>query len=387
MVSGLEQAVAHSARWLRSEALPLWSTRGFDAARGAFEEQLDFAGDPVLRVPRRVMVQARQIASFAAAALSGCYPEGRALALTAGHALCRHYHAVDGAAGWVFSVDREGRVVDGRRDLYAHAFVLFALAWLLRLDRDRVFEEGAQATLDFIDRQLADAEHGGYWDCLPRPDALRRQNPHMHLFEALLALFETTGRDDLLERCRALRDLAVTRFLDPATGALRECFDESWRVVPAPGQGSVEPGHLFEWAWLLRRYEAVGGGDQRASVEALIALAMTAGLDRDSGRIVDEIGEDGQVRRASSRAWPHAEALKALASEAGRGDRRQEVAITAILERLMTAHCRPGGGWVDHLDADDRPISRVMPASTLYHLYFGLTAVEDWLAGRSATVP
>ncbi|MGF1611926.1 MAG: AGE family epimerase/isomerase, partial [Kiloniellales bacterium] len=307
-MTDLERSVARSARWLRDEALPLWGTRGFDASCAAFEEQLDFAGDPVTGVPRRLMVQARQIASFAAAALSGRYPEGRALALAAGHALPKRYHAADGAPGWVFSVDRAGRVVDQRRDLYAHAFVLFALAWLLRLERDPAFEREAEATLAFIDTHLSDAVHGGYWDSLPRramaSGALRRQNPHMHLLEALLALFETTRREDLLVRSRALRDLAVTRFLDGKTGALRECFDEAWRVVPAPGQGSVEPGHLFEWAWLLRRYEGMSGDDQSAPVAVMIGLAMTAGLDRDSGRIVDEIGEDGQVRRASSRAWP-----------------------------------------------------------------------------------
>ncbi|MGF1611083.1 MAG: hypothetical protein ACFCUQ_16885, partial [Kiloniellales bacterium] len=73
----------------------------------------------------------------------------------------------------------------------------------------------------------------------------------------------------------------------------------------------------------------------------------------------------------------------ALAGEAARGATGLEGGIAAILERLLTAHCRAGGGWVDHLDADDRPISKAMPASTLYHLTFGLTAVEDWLAIRS----
>ena len=130
------------------------------------------------------------------------------------------------------------------------------LAWALRLGPDPRLEAAIAATLAVVDGPFADPVHGGCWDALPRPDALRRQNPHMHLFEALLALHETTGRADLLDRARALHALAVTRFLDPATGALREYYDDAWRVHPAPGAGRVEPGHLFEWAWLLRRYEA-----------------------------------------------------------------------------------------------------------------------------------
>ena len=161
---------------------------GSTVARGAFEEQLDFAAAPVLTTPRRVMVQARQISVYAAAALSGRYPEGAPLALRAARSMIATYLNADGAPGWAFAADRAGRIVDSRRDLYAHAFVLFALAWAMRLERDPAFEAAVDATLAFLDDAFADPVHGGYWDCLPRADEKRRQNPHMHLFEALIAL-------------------------------------------------------------------------------------------------------------------------------------------------------------------------------------------------------
>lgn len=377
----LQEIAARSARWLDESALPLWASRGFDASRGAFEEQLDFSGAPIVSAPRRVMVQARQIAVYSAAALSGRYPAGNALALRAARSMIETYLAVDGAAGWVFAADRDGRVVDARRDLYAHAFVLFALAWAMRLDRDPKFEAAATATLAMLDGPFADPAHGGYWDCLPRADDLRRQNPHMHLFEAFIAFYETTGRAELLERCRSLCALALSRFFDPATGALREVFDNQWTVYPRPGAGSVEPGHLYEWAWLLRRFEAIGGQVENGAVGALMALASRAGFDATRDRVVDEIGEDGALRAASSRAWPHAEALKALAEEVAHGGGDASPAIGAILTRLQGVYCRAelNGGWVDHVDAQDRPISKAMPASTLYHLYFGISAATAFL--------
>jgi hypothetical protein len=48
--------------------------------------------------------------------------------------------------------------------------------------------------------------------------------------------------------------------------------------------------------------------------------------------------------------------------------------IKAILERLLNVYCRadPRGGWVDHVD---QPIANLMPASTLYHVYFGIMSV------------
>lgn len=385
MTIELKTEARRAEDWLRGAALPLWSTRGFDAADGLFEEQLSFTGEPVRTLPRRVMVQCRQISVFAAAELSGRFPGGGALATSTMRQVIARYHATDGRPGWVFSIDREGRPVDGKRDLYAHAFVLFALAYALRIERDPAFETAVEATLEVLDTAFADPLHGGFWDCLPRPDALRRQNPHMHLFEALIALHETGVRADVSARARALCDLATTRFLDLEAGALREYYGDDWRVHPAPGEGSVEPGHLFEWAWLLRRWQAVGGEDQSAPVGALLRLAVERGLDPIRGRIVDEIGEDGRTRSAASRSWPHAEALKALTTEASLGARAPDPAVAAILARLLDHYCRSelGGGWIDHLDEAERPISKAMPASSLYHLYFGLTSVVD-LVGRGA---
>ncbi len=377
----IAETVTRCARWLRESALPLWASRGFDAERGAFEEQLTFSSAPVADAPRRVMVQARQTSVYASAAISGRCPQGAALALRAARAMIGTYLAADGARGWAFSADREGRIVNAKRDLYAHAFVLLGLAWVTRLERDPIFEAATTATLEMLDEAFADPINGGYRDCLPRSGVLRRQNPHMHLLEALIALYETTRRDDILERCRKLHELALARFFDPATGALREYFDDRWAVHPKAGAGSVEPGHLFEWAWLLRRYEAASGQGQSGPVAALIGMAARKGLDAASGRIVDEIGEDGRTRAASSRSWPHAEALKALTEEVARGNLEHSAAIAPILVRLRDIFCRSelNGGWVDHVDAEDRPISKIMPASTLYHVYFAIASVEDSL--------
>jgi len=379
----LTSALTPSGLWLRESALPLWASRGFDPDRGAFEEQLDFSGAAVINAPRRLMVQARQIIVYAAAALSGDYPPVAVLVSRATRAMIRDYLCADGQPGWVFSVDRSGRVVEPKRDLYAHAFVISALAWAMRLDPDPAFETALSATELILEDDFADAENGGYWDSIPRVDSLRRQNPHMHLLEAFVALYETTKRDNVLERGKKLVELSLTRFLDPATGALREFYSNTWRVHPRPGEGSVEPGHLFEWAWLLRRFEAVTGQDQTVATTSLIDMAIRYGFGDSRDRVVDEIGENGEIRAESSRLWSHAEALKALTTEATRGNLVHSHAIEPICRRLSDVYCRKEfeGGWIDHVDKKDRTLSMMMPASTLYHVYFGITSVETWIRG------
>lgn len=376
--SNLRALSERAENWICGKALPLWTSAGFDAARDMFQERLDFDGKPLENVPRRLMVQARQISVCAAAHLSGRFPAGVDLALRAARAMIKNYFEADGKPGWVFSLSPDLEPLDCKRDLYGHAFVIFALAWVLRLEKDSGFAKVIAKTLAFLDDEFADTVHGGCWDCLPRADNLRRQNPHMHLFEAYLELFETTRDADALRRCQGLRDLAVSRFFDPATSSLCEYFNHQWIIHPAPGQGSVEPGHLFEWSWLLRRFERASGQDQGEVAKAMIRLAKARGLTEPNGRIIDEIGQDGALRSAASRCWPHAEALKALAEEALLGDRSHSPAIERIARRLLDVYCPDEleGGWIDHFDENDKAVSAFMPASSLYHIYFGLDALK-----------
>ncbi|WP_395392700.1 AGE family epimerase/isomerase [Novosphingobium sp. BL-8A] len=379
--ASLPDELCRASRWLRDAALPLWSSAGFDAVRGAFHEQLDFSLTPLVDRPSRLMVQARQISVFCSAALSGRFAAGEEPALTAAQNMIDRYESVDGLPGWVFS-RREDGSLDPLRDLYAHAFVLFGLSWAIRLAPRRSFLDAIERTVSFIEANMRDAEHGGYWDSLPLMDALRRQNPHMHLFEAFIALHEATGESRFLVAGEKLRELMVSQFLAREGGALREYFSQDWTVHPAQGAGSVEPGHLFEWSWLLTRYETFSGKDQSNPIGRLMAMALRHGLDKRTGRIIDEITEDGRPVRTSSRSWPHAEALKALStvkSELGGGD---SSAMAAILHRLMTVYCPPflNGGWQDQMDNEDHPLRPDIPASTFYHIYFSITCAEDYLA-------
>ena len=371
--------------WLRNRALPLWAQNGFDAETGLFHESLGLDGAPNVTASRRLMVQARQISVYAAAHLAGRFPEGAELALRAMRRTITAYFGADGAPGWIFSVSPDGRPADRKRDLYAHAFALFALAWALRLEDDATFRRARDKTLDFLGEAFVDRKNGGYWDCLPRTDALRRQNPHMHLFEALMSLQKTEARNDILEICQSLHALACSRFHDLKTGALREYFNNDWSVHPGRGQGLVEPGHLFEWAWLLRRYEEISGESQDEPVQSLIGAAIRFGFTPATGRIVAGIGEDGAPRAAESRCWPHCEALKALVLETQLSKGLWTGSVQTVTERLLDHYCRADlrGGWIDCLDADDLPISKAMPASSFYHIYFGFDATLKLVGGRA----
>ena len=172
--------------------MPLWAARGYDKARGGFYETLDFSGAPVDGQPRRVRVQARQIHTFSHTALHGWRDGAEALAAEGFEYFLSRACPNGGARGCAHLLSDDGDIIDDRRDLYDQAFLLLACAARWRAARDRRALDLADRTIAFMDRELA-SPHGGWLES-DRRETPRRQTPHMHLFEAFLALFGATSK-------------------------------------------------------------------------------------------------------------------------------------------------------------------------------------------------
>src|SRR5690349_13784109 len=91
-----------AAIWLTRYALPLWMTTGYDASCGLFHERLTMVGTPLTHLPRRLMVQCRQLYVLAHATLLGVY-DGKPLLQRTFNRVLDCYHTGK-TAGWVFSV-------------------------------------------------------------------------------------------------------------------------------------------------------------------------------------------------------------------------------------------------------------------------------------------
>jgi len=202
-------------------ALPLWSGEGWDSTAGGFIDRLDRDGRADRLAPRRVFVQARQIYCFAKAAQMGWYPEGREIALKGLEYLLTKAKTPDGRPGFVHTLAPDGAVKDPRRDSYDHAFVLFALASVYALDRDAQVRSEIDALLSFLDAELR-SPHGGVLEGLPA-SLPRRQNPQMHLFEAMIAVFDATHE-------AVFQNRAGDFFALFSRQPLRQAETRAWRI-------------------------------------------------------------------------------------------------------------------------------------------------------------
>lgn len=377
--------------WLRDDAFPAWRRVGFDTANGLFFEKLTLAGRPDRTADLRLRTHMRQVYCFAHGAALGLVPaaDGTALAARALEAITATAWSPDGRPGWIQRLHQDGTVADDHRDLYDHAFALLALGHVFAVTSDPRCETLIAATLSAIDRTLA-APHGG-WAESDRHELPRRQNPHMHLFEASLALYEITGDAAHRARADAIFDLFRQHFYDKRYRVLREYFGLDWRLGPEFRSNRLEPGHMAEWVWLLRRYarsapERAEEADVSGLADALLRSAERLGLH--GGFLVDETDLAGRSTVDGRRLWPQTEHIKAhLVQWEATGREAHLIRAGEIVTRLFDTYLAgpKAGLWYDRFTLDGRIAVDHVPASILYHLL--VPAAEMMRLGLAGDTP
>ena len=359
----LEALAERFERWLKLAALPLWATLGVDAD-GAFVEALDEAGAPVGDF-RRARVQARQAYVFSLAAAWGWGAVHAALVERGLARFAVTSRRDDGL--YRTRVSGTGAVLDETASLYDQAFVLLAAATAVEagvdVERSRRTAAAVQAALATL------ALPQGGWREPAGPEF--QANAHMHLLEAALA-WETLEPDGPWARMAdVIVGLARARFIDEGDGFLREFFGPDWR--PADGEAGrlVEPGHQFEWAWLLTRWGRRRGDPWALEAARRLFAAGERGLDALRGVAIDELDENLRPRSTRARLWPQTEWLKAalILAEEAEGEARQRMIDSAgAAFGGLWLYLTPDGLWRDKLGPDGVFEPEPAPASSLYHI-------------------
>lgn len=360
------------ADWLRMKALPVWATLG-QSDDGAFVEALSLDGrTPPL--PRRARVQARQIYVYSQAGRLGWRGPWRDIVGRGLDRLYTDYLRSDGLCRTLLSPD--GAPLDDTAMLYDQAFVLFALASARSAGISEATLEDRATTLR--DRLLAEAPStGGLREAGTHP---YQSNAHMHLLEACLAWEEAGGDATWTALADRIVYLAQDKFIDADGGFLREYFDAEW--LPAQGEDGrlVEPGHQFEWAWLMARHARAR--DDAASLEAarrLYGFGRRGVTDRPV-IAVDAMEDDGSIRSRRARLWPQTEWLKAsliLAEVASDGERAGLMDDAAAALRALWLYLTPEGLWRDKHLPQGGFLDEPAPASSLYHIIAAFGQLVD----------
>jgi mannose/cellobiose epimerase-like protein (N-acyl-D-glucosamine 2-epimerase family) len=372
------EAHATLSQWLIEAAYPLWAERGFDPVNRVFHERLTAAG-PTPTDPHRARVQTRQVYSFARAARLGWQGSAKPLVAAGLEFFLRHYRRPDGLFRTLVAPD--GAPLDDRVALYDQAFVLLALATCQESlgAAPGIIAEGVQLRTHLFEKMRRPG--GGFDSGIPERLPLL-SNPHMHLFEAAQAWSAIS--DD--PQWRALADdlgaLALARLIDPGHGGLPEQFDEQWRPLANSVGQAIEPGHLFEWGWLLLCWDAGKGGAAHGAARKLYEIGDRHGVR--AGVAINALRADFSIQDAATRLWPQTEWLKASARLAAlTGEERywnSAVSAAQALLRFLAHDTR--GLWHDKLTAAGEFLPEPAPATSFYHIICAIAELGEMLKGR-----
>ena len=243
--------------WLFTAAFPIWWHVGADHVAGGFHERIDFDGRPVT-LPRRVRVTARQAFCFHEAGRLGWDGPWREAGQHALSFLRERFAQSNGTV--ISTVNQDGSVVDAIFDLYNQAFALLAYACGHRsLDPSGGWQSRAYTLVQTLKRDFAHPAGGFRED---RDGRLTlRANPHMHLLEAALAwLASIPIRSGAIWQMRLLRCASIVSSIVIPPRCVN-CSLPIGRRFRKAGE-VLEPGHHYEWTFLLDRWAKLTGRKQ-----------------------------------------------------------------------------------------------------------------------------
>ncbi len=358
MCMSIDRTIAAEAAALRAHyvqtILPIWRGRGFNSTSQLPYEAVGASDHAPLPVTRyRAMACARQLFVFSQAG-------DAAHAGQLFHAMRRYFHD-EKHGGWFYSVDAQGAPLDTTKDLYTHAFVIFACAHYAAAtgDRDalRVIDETASLV------QMRFAAHDGLLHAAleadfssPRTGPL--QNPLMHLTEAYLAAYETTGEPGYESALARLTEAVGRHFVHAPTGAIAE-------LPIGSADNRLEPGHQFEWFYLVKRAgPVVRTSGLEENLARAFEFAQRHGVDSQTGGVCAALDENGAIKDATQRIWAQTEYLRALATR-GTAQDWETLALQIPRFQVRFLHAR---GWYECLSPTGEVARADMPSTTPYHL-------------------
>ena len=360
--ASLTQASAWYDRWLRTGALPLWWSLGADRVRGGFHEGLSADGEP-RPAARRGRVQGRMLYVWGQAGLMGWKGPWREAAQHGLDFLRGRFLRPDGLVRTLVGLD--GAPLDDTAALYDQAFALLGLATLHAAEPDASLAADARRLRQALDGMRHPA--GGFREIGEHPF---QANAHMHLFEAALA-WEEAGDGSWAGLADEIAGLALGVFIDHR-GVLSEFFDEDWNRATGDDGRLVEPGHQFEWAWLLDRWgRRRGRADGQIAARALYD-AGRSGVDPVRGCAVNALWDDLSMRDDGARLWPQTEHLKAALTL---GEQEEALQAAKCLKSYLETPAV--GAWRDKLRSDGTFADESAPATSFYHILCAVRSLTE----------
>ena len=306
---------------LHQNILPFW-IKMRDKEHGGFYGRV--TGKNVLEpeAPKGSVLNARILWTFSSAAIH--FPEKKVYREMADEAFdyfTRYFF--DQCNGGIFwMLDYKGSPVDKKKQIYAQAFAIYALAEYYRATAKEESLQLAMHLFQLIEIHSFDPEKNGYFEAysedwyllddlrLSDKDANEKKtmNTHLHVLEAYTALYKVWKNKHLKKQLVNLVEVFLNKIIDLETGHFNLFFDESWLIK----SHEISFGHDIEGSWLLwEAAEASESEELKEKAKHLVIkmaeVTLKGGVDTDGGLFNE--GEGNIIVDSDKHWWPQAEAM------------------------------------------------------------------------------
>ena len=376
--------------YLMDLLLPFWIQKGLDSQYGGFLTYFDREGRPTGETTKTFLMQIRMLFTMSSAHRAG-YGGGSCaeLAKQGANFILDHYWDHE-HKGWIWIADRNGRPTVSSKIGYGQCFAMYAFSEYFLATGDQRGWEAAERTYAAIADNMVDTRHGGYFEIM-QPD-WQPERPgkyggnrksidvHMHMMEALTALFEMSGHPTHRRRLVEVIDLITTKMLHPEYGTGHIQFSLEFKALPAiifdtewgrdaePEDGVARPldqtsyGHNMEFAWLLLHAADVLGQPRdtcKGIIRKICDHCVAFGIDRTYGGVFVEGPHHGPTQLTEKQFWQQAEVMVALLDAWQMfGDEKYWDAFRNVYDFVFEkfVNYKGGGEWYERLDRTGRSI-------------------------------
>ncbi|RDY61570.1 N-acylglucosamine 2-epimerase [Flagellimonas nanhaiensis] len=349
--------------------LEYWANETIDREHDGFLGRIDHTNKVITKSPKGIILNTRILWSFSAASNYLGTDKYRAVCDRAYHYLKTNFK--DSAQNGVFwELDYTGAPINGRKQIYAQAFAIYALSEYYTFSKDEDSKIWAIELFETIEKTAKDEMNGGYLEAFnedwsPISDmrlstkdmnAAKTMNTHLHILEAYTRLADIHNSDSLKKSLYDLVLLFQEKFLNKENH-YELFFDLNWNLLSS----TISYGHDIETAWLvIEATKRLGNNQLLDNVEqTAIKVAdtfMKEAIASDGGVINEKNLKNGQVD-TDRHWWPQLEAMVGLKYVYELTDNEKYISTSLSIWEFTKNHLidHKNGEWHFRVDENGNP--------------------------------
>jgi cellobiose epimerase len=282
----LLKLIAFARSEFLNDILPFWVEHAPDFKHGGFIGRIGMDNKPDFQAEKGLVLNARILWTFSAAARMFEVPDCNKLAGEAYDYLCRQF-ADPEYGGYYWLLDARGNPSGTKKQVYAQAFVIYAFSEYFLLTGNQEVLDRAISLYQLIEKTSFDKEKNGYLEAFSREwgplgdlrlstldmNEKKTMNTHLHVIEAYTNLYRVWKDPGLKERITNLLHVFEKYIIDKNDFHFRLFFDEDWQSK----SGTISYGHDIEGSWLLQEAGEVTGDEELVGKFKKLAVKMAYG--------------------------------------------------------------------------------------------------------------